>query len=162
MAHPMSAAIAPCQFESSGRDVGGIKLCLRKVQGQGDGDGSAACADISDEARTRESCVSQLNCGFDEELGVGSGDEGAGRNLEVDAEEFLVASDISGGLMPYPALYKGREGDSLIGQKLLSRVDIKTDTFNAQDVCQENLGLEACVVDIVCGEVFCRPVQRLG
>lgn len=130
--------------------------------GEGDSDGSTACADIGNEAGLGKSGVSQLNCGFDEELSVGSGNEGAGRNLEVDAEEFLVASDISGGLVPYPALYKGREGDSLIGQKLLSRVNAEADAISGQDVCQENLGLEACVVDIMCGEVFCRPVQRLG
>ena len=111
----MFAAIALCHFESSGRDIGSVNFCLRKVQGQGDSDGSTAGADIGNEAGWGKSGVSQLNCGFDEELSVRSGNEGAGRNLKVDAEEFLVASDISGGLVPYPALYKVREGENLIG-----------------------------------------------
>ena len=135
MAHPVFATIALCHFESSGGDIGSVNLCLRKVQGQGDSDGSTACADIGNEAGLGKSGVSQLNCCFDEELSVGSGNEGAGRNLKVDAEELLVASDIGGGLVAHPALYKVGEGESLIGQKLLFRVNIEADTINAQDVC---------------------------
>jgi hypothetical protein len=39
--------------------------------------------------------VSQLDCCFHQQLGIGAGDESMGRNLEVDAEELLVAGDVS-------------------------------------------------------------------
>lgn len=85
--------------EGFGGEVEGGDLGLGEMNGERDGDGSGAGADIGDADGVVGEGLEVGQDGFDEVLGFGARDEDGGSDLEIEAVELLVAGDVLDGFV---------------------------------------------------------------
>ena len=91
------------ELEGVGGGVDGFDFGVGQVVGEGEGDATAAGADV-DEAGIGVVGEGALEDGVDELFGFGAGDEGAGVCVELEAVEVGGADDVLEGFVVEEAL----------------------------------------------------------
>ncbi len=80
--------------------------------GHGDGDGSGACAHV-DDAEWSIVCKACQHC-FDEEFGLGAGNQNAFGDVDGEAVKLLGSGDVLDGLEAQAALDEALDGGLLV------------------------------------------------
>lgn len=129
------------EFECGGGGVEGGDGGPWQRMSEGQGDGSAACADVSDAKGCGFGEAGEG--GFDEVLGFRARDEDIGRHVQGETVEFLFAEDVLDRLVP------GAAGEELLICGLLvrwnrvARMREEKDSIFAGCVAQQKLGVPA-------------------
>ncbi len=140
--------VAAGEVEGSGGTVGGDDLGVREGGSQGESDGAAAGADVDDgDGRILGPAVDDGQGLLDEELGLGSGDRGDGRDLKLKSVELLAADDVGGGLTLEAAVEQSAVGGIGVGRELVGQSLVELGAVEAEDVAEEDLRLEGRFVD---------------
>ena len=96
--------------EGRGVEVGGGDAGGGKLGGECERDGAGAGADVEHVGVAEVAGGDPAENGFDEEFGLGAGDEGVGGDAEHEAEELLMAGDVLEGLFGGAAGDEGAVG----------------------------------------------------
>ena len=100
--------------------------------------------------------------GFDEELGLGTGDEGVGGDAEVEAVELMGADEVLDGLLGGAAGDEGAEGGDDGGGEFVFRVRDEPGAVAEEDVREERVGFAAWDLGGGFGEGFAEGHKGRG
>jgi len=130
--------------ERRGVEVGGGEAGGGELGGQGERDGAGAGADVEDVGIADSGTVGKpAEDGFDEEFGLGAGDEGVGGDTEHEAEELLVAGDVLEGFLGGAAGDEGAVGFVQSGREFGVGVGDEPGAVAEEEMGEEGLGLAA-------------------
>ncbi len=130
-------------------DIDGIDGGIRPLGGEGEADDAAACAYIEDGRGFGGEGEEEL----DQVLGLRARDEGACVAEEDAAMELDGAKEVLEGLAGGPALHQAAQGVEFAVAEGAVEFEVEIDALFAQDVGEEELGIEARTFNLVFAQV---------
>jgi hypothetical protein len=160
--HAVLAGVRDSNSQSFSREIESGNLGVRKVDGQGNRDGSGAGADVRDLhwLVRRE----KLQDGFDQMFCFGARNQNGGADLEHEAVELLPPGDVLDGFVSHAAVDIGLKEGVMLSCEFTVGVGEQRDTGDLQSMLKKELGVTCgCRTEmLIIGELCCSGSESLA